>query len=46
MEVLALLLLLAYLGVTGYWIMNKIDHFCTDVQMQNGDAVPEKNDKT
>lgn len=45
MEVLALILLLAYLGVTGYWIMNKIDHFCTDIQVQNGDSTPEKTKK-
>ena len=45
MEVLALILLLAYLGVTGYWIMNKIVHFCTDSQVQNGDSTPEKTKK-
>ena len=45
MEVLALILLLSYLGVTGYWIMNKIDYFCTDLKAQN-DEESRKNENS
>ena len=45
MEIIILILLIAFLGLVGYWSMDKVDHFCTGLKVQNGQAIPVKTPK-